>query len=192
MGRTVGHAIAQRLGKCHGLVARVHVDNGLLSRRHDRHQAIFTARKVTVVLELQVLANGLVDHRPGNRQYTSKLRHDRGRRGSRCRHDNGVAQGFENIGHVEVCTPVAAFGETGMVRLIDNDKADTSRTRKAVAMDGKELRRRKNDAGAARSQAGKHVIARRFHGLAGQHANANAERGHRRGKVIGLVGNECA
>ena len=141
---------------------------------------------------MQVLANGLVDHRPGNRQYTSKLRHDRGRRGSRCRHDNGVAQGFEDIGHVEVCAPVAAFGKTGMVRLVDNDKADASRTCKAIAMDRQELRRRENNAGAARSQAGKHVIARRLHGLAGQHANANAERGHRRGKVIGLVGNERA
>ena len=79
-----------------------------------------------------------------------------------------------------------------MVCLIDNDKADTSRTRKAIAMDGKELRRRENDAGATRSQAGKHVIARGFHGLAGQHAYANAERGHRRREVIGLVGNERA
>ena len=67
-----------------------------------------------------------------------------------------------------------------MMRLIDNDKTDA------------ELGRREHDAGAARSQAGKHVIARRLHGLAGQHAHANAERGHRRREVIGLVGNERA
>ena len=59
-------------------------------------------------------------------------------------------------------------------------------------MNGQELGRREHDAGAARSQAGKHVIARRLHGLAGQHAYANAERGHRRREVIGLVGNERA
>ena len=35
MGRAVGHAFAQRLGKRHGLVARVDVDDGLLPRRHD-------------------------------------------------------------------------------------------------------------------------------------------------------------
>ena len=79
-----------------------------------------------------------------------------------------------------------------MMRLIDNDKTDAPRTRKAIAVNGQKLGRREHDAGAARSQAGKHVIARRFHGLAGQHAYANAERGHRRGKVIGLVGNERA
>ena len=79
-----------------------------------------------------------------------------------------------------------------MVCLIDNDKANTSRTCKAIAMDRQELRRRENDAGAARSQAGKHVIARCLHGLAGQHAHANAERSHRRREVISLVGNERA
>jgi len=79
-----------------------------------------------------------------------------------------------------------------MMRLIDNDKTDAARTRKAVAVNGQELGRREHDAGAARSQAGKHVIARRLHGLAGQHAYANAERGHRRREVIGLVGNERA
>ena len=79
-----------------------------------------------------------------------------------------------------------------MMCLIDNDKTDAPRTRKAVAVNGQELRRREHDAGAARSQAGKHVIARRLHGLAGQHANANAERSHRRREVIGLVGNERA
>ena len=57
-------------------------------------------------------------------------------------------------------------------------------------MNRQELRRREHDAGAARSQAGKHVIARCLHGLAGQHAHANAERSHRRREVIGLVGNE--
>ena len=79
-----------------------------------------------------------------------------------------------------------------MVRLIDNDKSDATRTRKAVAVNGQELGRREHDAGAARSQAGKHVIARGLHGLAGQHADANAERGHRRREVIGLVGHERA
>ena len=79
-----------------------------------------------------------------------------------------------------------------MMRLIDNDKTDAPRTRKAVAVNGQELGRREHDAGAARSQAGKHVIARRLHGLAGQHADANAERGHRRREMIGLVGNERA
>ena len=79
-----------------------------------------------------------------------------------------------------------------MMRLIDNDKTDAPRTRKAVAVNGQELGRREHDASAARSQAGKHVIARRLHGLAGQHAHANAERGHRRREVIGLVGNKRA
>ena len=79
-----------------------------------------------------------------------------------------------------------------MVRLIDNDKADAARTREAVTVDRQELGRREHDAGTARSQAGEHVIARRLHGLAGQHADANAERGHRRREVIGLVGNERA
>ena len=91
MGRTVWHALAQRLGKCHGLVARIDVDNGLLPRRHNRHQAIFAACEVAIVLELQVLAHGLVNHRAGNGQYASELCHDRSRRGSRCRHDNGIA-----------------------------------------------------------------------------------------------------
>ena len=77
-----------------------------------------------------------------------------------------------------------------MMRLIDNDKTDAPRTRKAVAVNGQELGRREHDAGAARSQAGKHVIARRLHGFAGQHAYTNAERSHRRREVIGLVGNE--
>ena len=77
-----------------------------------------------------------------------------------------------------------------MMRLVDNDKPDTTRASKAVAVNRQELRRREHDAGAARSQAGKHVIARRLHGLAGQHAYANAERSHRRREVIGLVGNE--
>ena len=77
-----------------------------------------------------------------------------------------------------------------MMRLIDNDKTDAPRTRKAIAVNGQELGRREHDAGAARSQTGKHVIARRLHGLAGQHANTNAKRCHRRRKVIGLVGNE--
>ena len=67
-----------------------------------------------------------------------------------------------------------------MMRLVNNDKSDTPRARKAVAVNRQELRRREHDAGAARSQAGKHVIARCLHGLAGQHAHANAERSHRR------------
>ena len=59
-------------------------------------------------------------------------------------------------------------------------------------MNGQELGRREHDAGAARSQAGEHVIARGLHGLAGQYADANAERGHRRREVIGLVGHKRA
>ena len=59
-------------------------------------------------------------------------------------------------------------------------------------MNGQELGRREHDAGAARSQAGKHVIARGLHGLASQHADANAERGHRRREVVGLVGHKRA
>ena len=79
-----------------------------------------------------------------------------------------------------------------MMRLVNDDKPDTPRARKAVAVNGQELWRREHDTGAARSQAGKHVIARCLHGLAGQHAHANAERSHRRREVISLVGNERA
>ena len=79
-----------------------------------------------------------------------------------------------------------------MVRLIDNDKTDAARAREAIAVNGQEFGRREHDAGAARGQTGKHVIARGLHGLASQHADANAERGHRRREVIGLVGDERA
>ena len=34
-GRAIGYPLAQRLGKRHGLVARVDVDDGLLPRSHD-------------------------------------------------------------------------------------------------------------------------------------------------------------
>ena len=67
MGCAIGHTLAQRLGERHGLVARIDVNDGLLPRRHDRHQTVLAARKVAVVLELQVLAHRLVDHRAGNR-----------------------------------------------------------------------------------------------------------------------------
>ena len=135
MGRTVWHAFAQRLGERHGLVARIDVNDGLLPRRHDRHQTILAARKVAVVLEPQVLAHRLVDHRASNRQHAGKLGHDRSRRGGRRSHNNRVAQGFEDIGHVEIGAAVAALGKAGVVRLIDNDKADAARTREAVTVD---------------------------------------------------------
>ena len=125
-----------------------------------------------------------------DRKHAGKLGHDRSRRGGRRGHNDRVAQGFEDIGHVEIGAAVAALGKASVVRLIDNDKTDAPRTRKAVAVNGQELGRREHDAGTARSQADKHVIARRLHGLAGQHANANAKRCHRRREVIGLVGNK--
>ena len=99
-GRAIGHALAQRLGKRHGLVARVDVDDGLLPRCHDGHQTVLAARKIAVVLELQVLAHRLVDHRAGDRQHAGELGHDRSRRGGCRRHDNRIAQGLEDIGHV--------------------------------------------------------------------------------------------
>ena len=151
MGCAIGHTLAQRLGERHGLVARIDVNDGLLPRRHDRHQTVLAARKVAVVLELQVLAHRLVDHRASNRQHAGKLGHDRSRRGGRRSHNDRVAQGFEDIGHVKIGAAVAALGKAGVVRLIDNDKADAARTREAVTVDRQELGRREHDTGAARS-----------------------------------------
>ena len=134
-GRAIGHTLAQRLGERHGLVARIDVDDGLFPRRHNRHQTVLATCKITVVLELQVLAHRLVDHRASDRQHAGKLGHDRSRRGGRRSHNDRVAQGFEDIGHVEIGAAVAALGKTGMMRLIDNDKADAARTREAVTVD---------------------------------------------------------
>ena len=79
-----------------------------------------------------------------------------------------------------------------MMRLIDNDKPDAARTCEALAVNGQKFGRREHNTDAARSKTGKHVVADRLDGLARQHANANAERGHRRREVVGLVGNERA
>ena len=151
MGCAIGHTLAQRLGERHGLVARIDVNDGLLPRRHDRHQTVLAARKVAVVLELQVLAHRLVDHRASDRQHAGKLGHDRSRRGGRRSHNDRVAQGFEDIGHVKIGATVAALGKAGVVCLIDNDKADAARTRETVTVDRQELGRREHDTGAARS-----------------------------------------
>ena len=188
----LGHAFAKRARELGRLVTRVDIDHGLLPRRHDGNEAVLAGREVAVVLELEVLTDGLInDHTTGIKKPANLVRcASIGRRGHG--KDRRAAQTLEHMRKLKVRAPLARPSPGGMMRFVHHDEAHAPRLGETLRVDGEKLRRGEHDVERSGRELGERSVARGLERLSREHRRANAEGGAGCDEVKGLIGHERA
>ncbi len=113
----------------------------------------FSRAEVAVVLELEVLADGLIDdHAPDIEKLADLVRRvSVGRRGHG--KDRRAAQTLEHMRKLQVRAPLARPSPGGMMRLVHHDETHAPRLGETLRVDGEKLRRGEHDVERIEQQA---------------------------------------
>ena len=184
------HPPAQHARERHGMLAGVHIDDGLLARGHQGGQIVVAVRDVSLVVQVQVVASRLVDDRVLNGQYRiDVVGHGVVGRGGHREH-HGVSEPGQRPVELGVGHALAGLGLADVVRFVHDDEPDAPRGRQLVGVEHEVLRRGEHDIETPVGQPRVHRRALLGRRLAGDDGAHDAEALEARPQVEHLVGDE--